>query len=115
MTNKAKYYLKNLKNQLNFSKLYIPTEEEIKLSERYGWKKNTFGKVKDNRTDLLIYIVAKRYKLKIIITRNLGDFIWCEKIYEEKINLYNQELLILTPKEMVIIIEEIKRELSSIK
>jgi len=116
LTNKAHYYLKDLKIQLNFSKLYIPSEEEIELSERFGWMSDDFGKLKDNRTDLLIYIVSKRNKIKIIITTNYENFINCEEIFKEKIDPNDQEeLLILTPQEMVTVIDELKKELGEIK
>jgi len=112
LSHKANYYLQDIKEQLNFSKLYTPTKKEIKLSKKYGFMRKVFGGLKDNRTDLLIYIVAKNNKLKIIITNNISDFIDCEDIYKNKINPNNQnELLILTPGEMINVIEEIKYEL----
>ncbi len=74
LSEKSKYYINDLRLQLSFSELYTPTEEEVKLSEMYGWKKDIFGNKKDNRTDLLIYICSKRNNLKIIITSNAEDF-----------------------------------------
>jgi len=113
LTNKAPYNLETLRSDLNFlSDVYYSTEEDKKLSERFGWWQFAFNKPKDNRTDLLIFICAKRNNIKIIITSNYPDFIWCNDIYSTKINPDDkEEILILTPAEMYQVIKEMKKEI----
>jgi len=113
LTNKAPYNLEELRANLTFSSdIYYPTEEDIRLSEEYGWKYFAFNKKKDNRTDLLIFICARKNKIKIIITSNHQDFIWCNEVYSSKINPNDkEEILILTPAEMHIVIDDLKKEM----
>ena len=117
LTNKSKYYYADLIKDLNYSEIiYKATDEEIELSEEYGklYTEDTFGRKefkKDDRTDLLIYLISKRIGAKIIITSD-GDFTTVKKIYKENINPNDpEELLILKPTDMITVIEELKSEL----
>lgn len=117
LSNKAPYYLENIRKELTFDKHIIEyTEEEKKLSEKYGFKRDAFGKSKDNRNDLLIVICSKRKRVKMIITSNNSDrnpdFDWCDKTYKEKIDSSDCfEIIYIIPADLAPVVRELKEEL----
>lgn len=115
LSNKVPYYLEDIKKELTFDKDIIDyTEEEKRLSEKFGFTKNAFGRPKDNRNDLLIVICSKREKVKMIITSNNSDrnpdFDWCDKRYREIYPDDDFEIIYVTPTELAPVIRELKEE-----
>lgn len=118
LSNKAPYYLEDIRNELTFDKDIIEyTEEDKILSQKYGFSVNAFGQSKDNRNDLSIVICSKRKKIRMLITSNNSernpDFDWCDKRYRTMIDSKdNFEIIYMTPEELAPVIRELKAELN---
>jgi len=110
LNNKEVYHeLDSLKKSLNFSKFYFSTDEELAFSEKHGFFKDLFtDNLKDNRTDLLILLCAINNNLKVVVTRNIKDFIICVDVCKEHLALSDLDLLICSPSELYRGIEHFK-------
>lgn len=112
--NRAQHEIKSLRDSLNFSKLYFPTDQDLSFSEKYGFVPNSFNEIKDNRTDLLIILSSINNNLKVIVTRNHNDFNQCLDFCKEKSNLPNLDLLICHPSDLYTITKEFKSQVGDL-